>query len=422
MTRTPRESGSSAPFHVGIATLLLVALGGCGALPTPIVATGVVDFQEMRFILPAGQWVRSPGSPPSSQVLFTLSQDGGRAQTLSIWRVSYPKNMYGLAPEVHTTNIWNYEQFEKPRPSGPWVGFERSKRSIAGKEYPVMSYRWHHPGASNPQVEAHGIFLAYFPDDFRNRERFYIFQWEDAHPPGGSQQGWEWLDQVVSGFTLGPVQDRTAGPGTDTGMSASDYYSRGVSYHRKGQYDQAISDYDKALEVTERDKMTSSQSALVYENRASAYSSKGQGNQAISDFSKALELNPRSLLAYYNRGHSYAAIGQYDQAISDYDKAIEVAERDNITHRREYSLTLVNRGFAYQRKGLYERSLSDFDKAIKLEPRYYEAHYYKAIAHEHAGQTREALEAYRGFMRYVTPTANAALVERARQRIKELEK
>ena len=375
----------------------------------------------MRFILPPGQWERSPGSPPTSQVLFTLKQEDGRAQTLSIWRVSYPEGMYGLAPQAHTTNIWNYEQFEKRRPVA-WVDFARSKRSIAGREHPVMTYRWHLFSVSRPEVVAHGIFLAYFPDDFRKRERFYIFQWEDVHASGEKQQGWESLDQVVAGFTLGPIQDQAASLGTDIAMSARDYYDRGVSYHRKGQYDRAISDYDKALEVAKRDQTTSAQLAMLYENRASAYSSKGQSEKAISDFGKALEINPSSLVAYYNRGSAYADIAQYDQAISDFDRAIEVAERDNMTHRREYILALLTRGVTYQRKGLYERSLSDFDKVIRLEPRAYEARYYKAVAHDHAAQTRETLEAYKGFMRHVTPTANAALVERAKQRIRELEK
>lgn len=207
MTETPRESGSRKRFLVRIATLFLAALGGCGAPPAPPMATGAVEFQEMRFTLPAGEWERSPGSPPSSQILFTLSQGGARAQTLSIWRVSYPKSMYGLTPERHTTNMWNYEQHEKPRPS-PWVGFERSTRTIAGKQYPIMTYRWHYPGASNSETEAHGILLAYFPDDFRLRERFYIFQWTDLHPSGTKQQGWEWLDQTVASFTVGPIPAR----------------------------------------------------------------------------------------------------------------------------------------------------------------------------------------------------------------------
>ena len=189
--------------------LLLAALGGCGELHAPTVATGATEFQEMRFTLPAGQWERFLGSPPSAQVLFTLSQGAGRAQTLSIWRVSYPKTMYGLTPEMHTTNIWNYEQFEKDRPlEAPWIRFERSKRTITGKEYPIMTYQWHYPSTSKPKAEAHGILLAYFPDDFRLRECFYIFQWTDLHPPGAQQQGWELLDRVVASFTVGPVPDR----------------------------------------------------------------------------------------------------------------------------------------------------------------------------------------------------------------------
>jgi len=208
MTRTLRQLRSNERSHVGVATLLLAALEGCGTLPVPPVATDAVEFQEMRFTLPAGHWERSPGSPPSSQILFRLNQGGGRAQTLSIWRVSYPNNMYGLAPDVHTTNYWNYEQYEKPRPSGTWVRFERSKRTIAGREYPTMTHQWHYPSASNPEAEAHGIFLAFFPDDFRRRERFYIFQWTDFHPPEAKPQGWEWLDQVVASFTVGPVPNR----------------------------------------------------------------------------------------------------------------------------------------------------------------------------------------------------------------------
>ena len=208
MTRALRELRSNERSHVGIATLLLAVLGGCGTLPVPPVATDAVEFQEMRFVLPAGQWERSPGSPPSSQVIFTLKQEGGRAQTLSIWRVSYPNNMYGLAPEKHTTNIWNYEQFENPRPSGAWVGFARSRRNIAGKEYPIMTHEIHDPSVANPQSVVHGIFLAYFPNDFRSREHFYIFQWLDFHPPEAKPQGWEWLDRVVASFTVGPVPNR----------------------------------------------------------------------------------------------------------------------------------------------------------------------------------------------------------------------
>jgi tetratricopeptide (TPR) repeat protein len=75
-------------------------------------------------------------------------------------------------------------------------------------------------------------------------------------------------------------------------------------------------------------KQTQLRDAWAYNNRGIAYARKGQYDQAISNFNKALEINPRDIKAYHNRGHAYAEKGQYDQAISDYTKALEMNPRD----------------------------------------------------------------------------------------------
>jgi tetratricopeptide (TPR) repeat protein len=69
------------------------------------------------------------------------------------------------------------------------------------------------------------------------------------------------------------------------------YNGRGITYLKKGQYNQAISDFTKALEIIPR-------FAAAYNNRGLAYSDKGQYDQAISDFTKALEIKPRFAAAY----------------------------------------------------------------------------------------------------------------------------
>jgi len=51
------------------------------------------------------------------------------------------------------------------------------------------------------------------------------------------------------------------------------------------------------------------------------YSEKGQHDQAISDFTKALEINPRNAEAYINRGLAYSEIGENDKAWRDVHKA-----------------------------------------------------------------------------------------------------
>jgi tetratricopeptide (TPR) repeat protein len=54
---------------------------------------------------------------------------------------------------------------------------------------------------------------------------------------------------------------------------------------------------------------------------------RGDYDDAIRHFTKAIELDPRSFSSYYGRGNSWYAKGDYDRAIADYTKAIELNSR-----------------------------------------------------------------------------------------------
>lgn len=129
------------------------------------------------------------------------------------------------------------------------------------------------------------------------------------------------------------------------------YANRGVIYERKGQYDKAIFDHTETIKVKPR-------FALAYNNRAKAYQKKGQYDKAIADLSKAVELNPRLYIAFYNRGNAYDDRGQYDKAIADFDKAIEL--------NPEFPVAYNNRGIAYYNKGEYDKAREDVRKAQSL--------------------------------------------------------
>ena len=92
-------------------------------------------------------------------------------------------------------------------------------------------------------------------------------------------------------------------------------------YSRMEEYDKAISDFTRALEINPKDE-------AAYYNRGIAYVGKGQYYQAIADYSKAIEINPKLDKAYYHRGNAYVEKAEYDRAIRDYDKAIEINPRD----------------------------------------------------------------------------------------------
>ena len=73
-----------------------------------------------------------------------------------------------------------------------------------------------------------------------------------------------------------------------------------------------------------------------------AYRRKGQYNQAIIDHGKAIEINPRYTKAYLSRAITYVKIDQLDRAISDFNKVIEQNPR--------YASAYKYRGLAFEKK------------------------------------------------------------------------
>jgi protein O-mannosyl-transferase len=191
------------------------------------------------------------------------------------------------------------------------------------------------------------------------------------------------------------------------------YDNRGNANAAKGQYDQAIKDYDKAVKAN-------ANYAEAYNDRGSAYATRGQVDLAIKDFNKAIELKPDLEEAYNNRGGANAAKGQYDQAIKDYDKAIalnpdyteaynnrgrahdgqgqvDVAIKDYsmaVEHKPDFAEAYSNRSNAYLAKGQYDAAIKDCDKAIGLKPDSAEAYSNRGNAYQGKGQYDAAIRDY----------------------------
>lgn len=79
---------------------------------------------------------------------------------------------------------------------------------------------------------------------------------------------------------------------------ARPYNNRGLEYYRQGKFIQAISDFNKAIEINPN-------YAAAYNDRGVLYALKGDLAQAISDFKKAIEINPSYTDAYKNLNLSY---------------------------------------------------------------------------------------------------------------------
>src|SRR5689334_6071962 len=65
--------------------------------------------------------------------------------------------------------------------------------------------------------------------------------------------------------------------------------------------------------------------AAAYRNRGVAHAARGDYDQAIADFSKAIELNPNYATAYNDRAVAYTSKGDFQRAVADVTKAVELA-------------------------------------------------------------------------------------------------
>ena len=198
-----------------------------------------------------------------------------------------------------------------------------------------------------------GLYI-FFPVDFSEKHSYYVFLFQQFRDKGTLEGiDLKLITPVIDSLKIKPQIEAKL---NDAGA----YLNRGVAYMQKRQFDQAISDFNKALEINPS-------YAEAYDNRGGAYVAKGQYDLAILDFNKVLEVNPRNPGSYTNRGTAYMNKGMYDQAISDHTKAVEINPK--------FAWAYYGRGMVYSKKDQYDQAISDFSKALEINPRDAGAYY-----------------------------------------------
>jgi len=98
--------------------------------------------------------------------------------------------------------------------------------------------------------------------------------------------------------------------------------------------------------------------ARAYNNLGWAYYNQGNFTEAISDYNKAIEINPQYIYSYDDRGLIYAQEGNFTQAIAEYNKAIKI--------NPYYAQIYYHRGLAFSKQNNNPQALEDMEKAKEL--------------------------------------------------------
>ena len=157
------------------------------------------------------------------------------------------------------------------------------------------------------------------------------------------------------------------------------YNNRGINYGEKGEYDLAIKDFTKAIELKP-------DYAIAYNNRGAVYRSKGEHDLAIEDCNKAIQLKSDYAEPYSNRGSAYRNKADYNRAIEDYNKAIQL--------KQDFVQAYYNRGLAYHEKGELDIAITDYSKAIELKPKLFHPYYNRGNAYLRKRDFDRAIEDY----------------------------
>jgi tetratricopeptide (TPR) repeat protein len=131
------------------------------------------------------------------------------------------------------------------------------------------------------------------------------------------------------------------------------YTGLGDIYISRGDWDAAIENYRKALEINATDNTT-------INNIGFAYLRKEEYGRALDFFNQALANNPRSSLTLRYLGDYYSQLEKYDEAITNYKSAIDIDPRNAAA---SYSL-----GRLYILKRQPELALRYYIDATTIEP------------------------------------------------------
>jgi tetratricopeptide (TPR) repeat protein len=98
------------------------------------------------------------------------------------------------------------------------------------------------------------------------------------------------------------------------------YVFRGRAFLATGDFDRAISDLNRALEL--RPKL-----ADALASRATVWVKKREFARALADLDLAISLDGENIQTYYARASVHEAKGNHDRAVADLSKAIELKPR-----------------------------------------------------------------------------------------------
>jgi tetratricopeptide (TPR) repeat protein len=156
---------------------------------------------------------------------------------------------------------------------------------------------------------------------------------------------------------------------------ANNYYMSGTQMYNADNFDAAIENFNRAIELR-------SDQASFYEKRGLAREKKGDLGGAIADYDSAARLEPENSDYYELAVRAKINNKNYESAIRDLNKLVLI--------KPKYSNYMLLGQLVHEKKDL-DRAIAAYDRAIQLEPDGSFAYFLRGIAHKDKGDDMSAL-------------------------------
>lgn len=182
------------------------------------------------------------------------------------------------------------------------------------------------------------------------------------------------------------------------------YYESGHEKLKVGDWQGAVDDFTRAIELDAQLQVPKAKSsngydssqaasgevyvsdpftAAAYHSRAIAHANLSELDAAIDDYQHALRIRPKWAEAYLGLGFVLLDKKDFAGAIDDFSRAIKIKPAFVTAHHA--------RGTAFMKQGRMEPAVIDFTSALKLNPQMAEAYANRGLALMVLGREKEAL-------------------------------
>ena len=145
------------------------------------------------------------------------------------------------------------------------------------------------------------------------------------------------------------------------------YNNQGVKYARLRLWDKAIGAYTQALRLMPDMAEAEKNLSAAYWNQAAGLSRAGKNTEAIKAYQRYLEREPNSKEAYNNLGAIYFRMDDYRATITAFRRALDMDPGDRGL-RDNLVIAYHRSGIVLFQKGAYSQAAEEFRNGLKINP------------------------------------------------------